>query len=232
MVEKLIYRWVENLGEYNNYSNEQIEQAKYALKIFVYEVVKFSLIIFIFSLLGYFKESVTITFIMCITKPFIGGYHEDTQIKCFIATLMIVVLIIVLFENNKLNLISCIILNLVSIFSIYNKAPIIDSRMPITREDLIRKNRKIGVINVLILTLLSIIMFKISWFSQIIVWTILVQAILMFNKYKNKEVNQMKRKKYLGAFVLFLAAVLVNAGPASLAGIGVEDMPEAIKKTR
>ncbi|GAA0083915.1 hypothetical protein UT300007_03540 [Clostridium sp. CTA-7] len=42
----------------------------------------------------------------------------------------------------------------------------------------------------------------------------------------------MKRKKYLGTFVLFLAAFLVNVGPTSLAGIGVEDMPEAIKKTR
>ena len=42
----------------------------------------------------------------------------------------------------------------------------------------------------------------------------------------------MKAKKYLGTFVLFLAALLVNVAPASLAGTGVEDMPEAIKKTR
>ena len=56
--------------------------------------------------------------------------------------------------------------------------------MPITREDLIRKNRKIGIINVVSIALLSLIMFKVKWISQIIVWTILVQAILMFNKYK------------------------------------------------
>ncbi|EOR20037.1 accessory gene regulator B superfamily protein [Clostridium sartagoforme AAU1] len=188
MVEKLIYRFVEDLGKYNNYNNDQIEQAKYALKILVYEIIKFSLIIFIFSLLGYFKESLLIIFIMSITKPFIGGYHEDTQIKCFIATLIVVAIIIVLFETNKLNLIGCIILNLVSIFSIYNKAPIIDNRMPITREDLIKKNRKIGIINSLALILVSIIIFKVTWASQIIVWTILVQAILMFNKYQGKPI--------------------------------------------
>lgn len=188
MVEKLIYRFVEDLGKYNNYNDDQIEQAKYALKILVYEIIKFSIIIFIFSLLGYFKESLFIIFIMSITKPFIGGYHEDTQIKCFIATLIVVAIIIVLFETNKLNLVSCVILNLISIFSIYNKAPIIDNRMPITREDLIRKNRKIGIVNSVALILVSIIIFKVTLASQIIVWTMLVQAILMFNKYQGKPI--------------------------------------------
>jgi accessory gene regulator B len=183
-MEKLIYKFVDNLGEYNNFTNEQIEQSKYALKVAIYELIKIFLIISIFSLLGYFKESALIIFIMLITKPFIGGYHEDTQIKCFIATFILVSFIIILSESNKLNLISCIILNLISVFSIYNKAPVIDARMPITREDLIRKNRKIGITNIIILALLSIIMFKVTWFSKIVVYTILVQAMLMFNKYK------------------------------------------------
>lgn len=187
MLEKLVYKFVDSIGEYNNFNNEQIEQSKYALKVMVYEIIKFLLIICIFSLLGYFKESLLIIFVMSIIKPFIGGYHEDTQIKCFVATLILVGLIIALFENNKLNFASCIILNLISVFAVYNKAPVIDNRMPITREDLIRKNRKIGITNVIILILLSIIMFNVIWFSQIIVYTILVQALLMFNKYKSSK---------------------------------------------
>lgn len=184
MIEKLIYRFVDSLSEYNNYNEEQVEQIKYSLKVIVYELIKIILLIIIFSILGYFKESLLILFIMSITKPFIGGYHEDTQLKCFTATLILIVIIIILFENNKLNLTSSSILNFISIFSIYNKAPIINDKMPITREDLIRKNRKIGITNVVLLVLLSLIMFKVKWISQIIVWTILVQAILMFNKYK------------------------------------------------
>ena len=54
-------------------------------------------------------------------------------------------------------------------------------------QELIRKNRRIGITNVVILTLLSIIIFKVRWASQIIVWTVLVQAILMFNKYKGSK---------------------------------------------
>ena len=189
MIEKLLCKFVENIGEYNNFTKDQIEQSIYSLKVITYEIIKMLLILIIFSILGYFKESLLIIFIMSITKPFIGGYHEDTQVKCFIATFIVVAFIIVLYKNNYLNLISSIILNIISIFSIYNQAPIINSKMPITREELINKNRKIGITNSLILVVLSFITFKVTWLSQIIVWTIFVQAILMFNKYKNiKEV--------------------------------------------
>ena len=189
MVEKIICRFVDGLSKYNNYNNDQIEQVNYVLKVLAYEIIKFSLIIFIFSIVGYFKESMLIISIMSVTKPFIGGYHEDSQIKCFVATVIIIILIIILGKNNSLSFVSCIIVNLISLFSIYNKAPIIDSRMPITKEEIIKKNRKIGITNVVVLVLFSIIIFKAKWASQIIVWTILVQAILMFNKYKNKKVK-------------------------------------------
>lgn len=184
MIERFIYKFVEDLGEYNNYSNEQIEQVKYTLKSIIFEVIKLSLTIIIFSILGYFKESLVAILAMCVTKPFIGGYHEDTQVKCFIATLILVFFIIFLSGHSRLNLMSCIILNLLSVFSIYNKAPVIDYRMPITREDLIKRNRIIGISSTLILAIVSIVLYKITWVSQIIVWTILVQAMLMFNKYK------------------------------------------------
>ena len=72
--------------------------------------------------------------------------------------------------------------NLLSIFSIYNRAPVIDKRMPISREDLIKRNRIIGLSVVLILSIVSIAIYKFTWIPQTIVWTILVQAILMFNK--------------------------------------------------
>lgn len=42
----------------------------------------------------------------------------------------------------------------------------------------------------------------------------------------------MRIKKYLGAFVLFLSAIIVNSAPASTLLVGVEEMPESIKKLR
>ncbi|MBE6053398.1 MAG: accessory regulator AgrB [Clostridium sartagoforme] len=187
MLENLIYSFIENIGEYNNYTVDQIDQAKYSLKLIVYEIIKMGLILLIFHFLGYFKESLLIISIMSITKPFIGGYHEDTQLKCFMATLILVLFILLLAKGTSIDFKNCIILNLISIFSIYNKAPIINEKMPITREDLIKRNRLIGLSVVFSLSILSIILFNVTWFSRIIVWTILVQAILMFNKYKGAK---------------------------------------------
>lgn len=42
----------------------------------------------------------------------------------------------------------------------------------------------------------------------------------------------MKLKKYLGSFVLMLSVIIANTGNASLAAIGVEEMPESMKKSR
>ncbi len=42
----------------------------------------------------------------------------------------------------------------------------------------------------------------------------------------------MKFKKGLGCLILLLATVLTNAGNASLAFVGVEELPDSMKNTR
>lgn len=42
----------------------------------------------------------------------------------------------------------------------------------------------------------------------------------------------MKFKKGLGCFILLLTTVLTNAGNASVAFVGVEEMPDSIKNMR
>ncbi|MGL5378752.1 hypothetical protein [Clostridium sp.] len=39
-------------------------------------------------------------------------------------------------------------------------------------------------------------------------------------------------KKYLGTLMLLLTAVFVNSNPSSVLTIGVEEMPESMKKMR
>ncbi len=184
MVEKFVNYLIEDLVKHNNYNEVQIEQMKYVTKVITYEFIKFILILLIFSLLGLFKESVLVMLFMATTKPFTGGYHEDSQVGCFIATLIIITLIILLSKNTNLNIISSIVLNLISIFCIYNEIPIINEKMPLTKKELIKRNRVIGMTNTLIFLIISIIMFKVKWISETIVWTCVVQVMLLFNKYK------------------------------------------------
>ena len=185
MIEKFTNWLIDDLGRHNNYNEIQIEQMKYVTKVITYEIIKLILTLLIFSLLGLFKECALVMLFMISTKPFTGGYHEDSQIRCFIATLIVIMFIILLSKNGNLNIISCIILNLISIFCIYNEIPIINEKMPLTKKELIKKNRVIGITNTLIFLIISIVMFNITWISQTIVWTCVVQVMLLFNKYKN-----------------------------------------------
>ncbi|SFC27787.1 hypothetical protein [Clostridium uliginosum] len=42
----------------------------------------------------------------------------------------------------------------------------------------------------------------------------------------------MKMKEYIGRFLMMLSNAMITASPASLAGVGVEEMPESMKKFR
>ena len=123
MIDKIINWFIRDLQKHNNYNEIQVEQMKYFMKVTTYEFIKLVLVLLIFFLLGFFKECFVIIIFMMSTKPFTGGYHEDTQIKCFVGTLIIVSSII-----------------LISIFCIYNQIPIINEKMPLTKKKLIKRN--------------------------------------------------------------------------------------------
>ena len=160
----------------------------YVLRTILFESIKLISTIVIFSILGYFIESVIIISIMSLTKPFIGGYHEDTQLKCFIATMLLTAGILILSLNTSFTFWGNCIVLIICIFCIYNQAPVINPKMPITHPHLIQKNRDKGLCNVIVLGIVSIMLYKYSDYYLLITWTIVFQTILMFNKReKNKS---------------------------------------------
>lgn len=169
----------------DKYSNDELEQMEYALITILFESIKIISIILIFSLLGYWKEVIIIQIIICMVRPFIGGYHEDTQIKCFFTTLLSMTGILILSMQSTLSFISNCILIFLSIFCIWNQAPVINLKMPITRSEIIQKNRTTGLRNVTILGLISIVTYNYTSYYLLITWTILFLAIEMFNKREN-----------------------------------------------
>ncbi|GAB6168419.1 hypothetical protein JCM1393_08790 [Clostridium carnis] len=178
----LINKIVNKISQENNYTQEQKEQVEYTLRVLTFEIIKMILLLIIFSLSGYFKEALIILLAMSFTKPFIGGYHEETQSKCFLATFLLTSAIIFLSFNSRLEFITTVILGVINIFAVYHQAPIINPMMPLSREDLIRRNRILGLVSVVFLVVLSICTFNINNISLILIWTITIQTILMFNK--------------------------------------------------
>ena len=185
MVKSICKKIINSLAKDDNYSKDELEQMEYTLVTISFELIKMILLIIIFSLFGYLNEAIIITGIMCIVKPFIGGYHEETQIKCFIATVLLTAGILTLSLQCNISFISNCILIFLSIFCIWNQAPVINSKMPITRHDLIIKNRITGLRNTIILGLISIVLYNYSSYYSLITWTILFEAALMFNKREN-----------------------------------------------
>ncbi|WP_315117381.1 accessory gene regulator B family protein [uncultured Clostridium sp.] len=181
-MRKVIKIIAEYIARTNKYTKEQEEQIEYALRVSVFEIMKIIGTIIVFALMGYTFEAIIAMATMVLTKPYIGGYHEDTQLKCFISTLIIIGSIIYLSINLNVDFISKIILNGTSFYCIFHQVPIINPNMPLTRPELVKRNRTVGIIMTTIFILISIIFYKNTLISNTILWTVVFQALLMFNK--------------------------------------------------
>lgn len=182
MVKCISKRVINSLAKSESYSKDELEQMEYVLTVILFESIKICSLIIIFSLFGYFDKIMIIVAIMCTVKPFIGGYHEETQIKCFIATVLLTAGELILSMQCELSFISNFILIFLSVFCIWNQAPIINSKMPITRPELIQKNRIKGIRNSILIGIISVVLYNYSSYYSVITWTILFHALLMFNK--------------------------------------------------
>lgn len=176
---KVISKRISNANEY---TKDQEEQVEYALRVLMYETIKIIASIIIFSLIGYPNQAIIAIITMCFTKPYIGGYHEDTQWKCFIATLIILGSIIYLSLYINLNFISKVILSTIVLFSIWHQAPIINPVMPLTKKNLIHRNRILGLSLTIVFISIALIFNKNIVISNTIFWTLIINTLLMFNK--------------------------------------------------
>lgn len=168
-------------------TKDEIEEMEYILNVYTFEFLKIAGLIILFSACGYFKESLTVIILFSTVRPYIGGYHETTQLRCFIVTLIITGFIIALSFNVDVNIYGEIILLIISIFAVYNQAPVLNPEMPISNEKNIRRNRVKGLTHFILWSILSVIIYKYLYiYSMIILWSLVVNALYMFNR---KNIN-------------------------------------------
>ena len=181
MIKKVSEKFVKCIAE-DKCTSEEIEEMEYVFRVMIYEVLKTVGMVLVFWLAGYFIESIIILIVMYLTKPYIGGYHEDTQMRCFIASMLFTAGEILLCRQCSLSFLGNCMMICICIFAIYNRAPVINSKMPITRLELIQKNRTKGVRNSIILGVISILLYKYTFMYSLITWTLIIEVLLMFNK--------------------------------------------------
>lgn len=181
-MRNLIKKIAKGISRTNNYTRDEEEQVEYGLRVFAFETLKIIGVIIVFSLLGYPQQAIVAIGTMSIVKPFIGGYHEDSQIKCFTFTLLVIGSIIYLSNSLSVNFIAKLILSFISLYCIWQQAPVINPSMQITRAELIKRNRVVGVSISIGVVLVSIIFYRYIVVSNSILWTMVFQTLLMFNK--------------------------------------------------
>ena len=182
MVKSVSKKIINSIATNDKYSKDELEQMEYVLVSILFEWIKLGTLVIIFSLFGYFSEIIIILGVMSTTKIFIGGYHEDTQIKCFIASLLLTTGILVLSLQCNLTFVSNCILICLSIFCLWHQTPVINPKMPITRHELLRKNRIRGLSFTIIFGVISIILYNYSSYCSLITWTILVLLASTFGE--------------------------------------------------
>lgn len=178
------------------YSDQEKEVLEYVFVGCSFEIIKIILILGLLSVCGLFKEGLIVCTVMFTSKPFIGGYHEDTQLKCLAATIISIFFIVIIGENSSFTKLGNIMVILLSIFCIWNQAPVIDNRRPLTKVNLINRNRIIGTVILACFGVISILLCERNRIYMLITWTIVFQALMLFRKnmkLRNKnEINKLK----------------------------------------
>ncbi len=181
MIRNLSHKFINYISE-GKYSEEEKEEMEYVLNTIIFEFLKLLCTVVVFSLFGYFKESVIILFIMSLTKPYIGGYHEDSQLKCLIATMLLTAGILFMSIHTDFTFLSNCLILLFCNFCMYHQVPVINPNMPISRPQLIQKNKINGLRNIILSSVASIILYKYCRYYCIVTWIIIFQTMLLFNK--------------------------------------------------
>jgi accessory gene regulator B len=186
-LRKALKAFAKYISRMNQYTKDEEEQIEYVLRIIVFEALKIIGVIATFSVIGYPIQVIIAMLTMITSKPFIGGLHEDNQIKCFIATSIIIGSVIYLSTNLEIDMISKLILSVASLYCIWHQAPVINPIMQLTKPELIKRNRTLGIFIVTIFIIISVLLHKYKSVSNTMLWTIVFQALLMFNKRSNTK---------------------------------------------
>ncbi len=160
-------------------SNEDIRKMKYAMTVLWNEIVKFIILLIIFSVLD--KRNLFL-FSLCLLLPiriFSGGLHFRSSFICFIMSLTFFLLsIIILPDLFDMNIRLSLILMIVSTLIIYIYSPIPSSFRPILNE---KRKQSLKYFSVFFTILSAFILFKFALrynkaFFECGIWTICMQA--------------------------------------------------------
>lgn len=196
MKEVILNNAINNIKKYNNYSDIKLKEIKYGLETIYLTIFKITVIIIINSLLSSLKELLLIFLFYGLLRLTGFGLHAKKSIHCWIASLLIFVIL-----PNIINLISIpkilqIILSTLGLIFLSIYAPADTKKRPIINKTK-RTVYKVLTILITLLYILYIIFANNVYISNILMISILIQTFLVLPiSYKLFGLEYNNYKKY------------------------------------
>ena len=159
----------------------------YGFELLISSIFSTGLILVIGVLTHNILQSIAFLLTFILLRQFSGGYHANTYGVCFVVTLSIFAVILLLVNYIKIYLIYYVILSVIGVCILIGMAPIENPNKKITYV----QRKKFKVISVLLFLLLAFMgMTLINWLphvSNTIFFVLIADLILLFIKTKRKE---------------------------------------------
>lgn len=187
----LLYRWIDAIAlqvyRQNLVPHSDIRKMRYAMVVFTNEFIKLVLLFWIFQWLGY-KQLFLFSFIVLASiRVFAGGIHCESNIACFILSLLFFLLSVIILPQyfRTMNLAIIVLISITSILLIVFLAPLPSSQRPI--QSIKRKKRLKWLAVFFTLVWQGVLWFLIqdTVFFSCGIWTIFLQSIQLLWKFSS-----------------------------------------------
>lgn len=182
MNDKLVYSFTEYLRLQFSYDDDEIAKIKYSLEVFLYDFEKLLILFIIFFQINKSKEFVLCTLVLISIRTFAGGMHFNTFRHCFLASLLIFVLSIVILPMIPLNLLLVSIILLVSFIINVIYSPITSIHRP-KKTDKTKNIFRFVSSLIILMHSINILLLNRQSYLNCYIWIIAIQSIqLIFAK--------------------------------------------------
>lgn len=159
------------------------EIISYGLEIIITKAVFIAIIIFLGIITKCLPDVIAFIIAFTVIRQYGGGYHADTRIRCFILSVLTLVLDIVMIKLAELGFISMlflIIITLLSIVYIWIVAPIDTKNKRLDADEIVHYGKRAKVVVIILCLIVCILLFfKINNYARAIMFGIVTEAFLM-----------------------------------------------------
>ena len=170
-----------------DYSDDDIDDMRYVLRAFLWELEKTVYFTIIFLLLGLGWHILVAMFAVLTIRPLSGGFHSDSPWRCFWWTLLGFVLAIIVLPHIPM---SNTVFAFVAVFSvavIFIGSPIYIEELESFVDRRKDKSKKIKVTTITILWVVILFFKQHHFLAPAIIWIIFLQAFQLGYEYLKRK---------------------------------------------